>query len=169
MTDEVHEREVLVAVGVEVALPEIDVPGHVNAALASYAELTCDGHAPSLYTGVEVGFSSLCVDGEPAGRFVEEVIDEVAALTPGPYLHIGGDEARSLDRERYARFVERAQRIVQAHGKRAVGWQEIARASLLPDSIAEYWDTQARGVDTVHFVANIEGGPNFRKHWSSNK
>src|SRR5207244_10550478 len=124
-------------------VPEIDVPGHVNAALASYAELTCDGHAPSLYTGVEVGFSSLCVDGEPAGRFVEEVIDEVAALTPGPYLHIGGDEARSLDRERYARFVERAQRIVQAHGKRAVGWQEIARASLLPDSIAEYWDTRS--------------------------
>ncbi|OLB81632.1 MAG: beta-N-acetylhexosaminidase [Actinobacteria bacterium 13_2_20CM_2_71_6] len=124
-------------------VPEIDLPGHTNAALASYPELTCDGRAPVLYTGIEVGFSALCVDSEPAARFLEQVIDEVAALTPGPYLHIGGDEAKSLGGQRYTGFVERAQDTVRAHGKRMVGWQEVARAALAPGSVAQYWDTKS--------------------------
>ena len=72
------------------------MPGHTNAALASYAELNCNGVAPPLYTGTEVGFSSLCVDARSVTyTFVDDVLGELAALTPGPYLHIGGDEAQS--------------------------------------------------------------------------
>ncbi|OEV24688.1 hypothetical protein AN219_25995, partial [Streptomyces nanshensis] len=67
--------------------------GHTNAALASYAELNCDGKAPPRYTGTEVGFSSLCVSLERTYDFVDDVLRELAALTPGRYLHIGGDEA----------------------------------------------------------------------------
>ena len=70
------------------------MPGHTNAALASYAELNCDGQAPPLYTGIEVGFSSLCVDKEITYEFVDDVVRELAALTPGRYLHLGGDEAQ---------------------------------------------------------------------------
>jgi hexosaminidase len=123
-------------------VPEIDLPGHTNAALASYGELSCDGRAPAPYTGVDVGFSSICVDREAASRFLDQVIAEVAALTPGPSIHIGGDEARSLGDQAYAGFVERAQRAVEANGKRAVGWQEIARAPLRPASVAQFWDTR---------------------------
>ena len=74
-------------------VPEIDLPGHTNAALASYAELNCDGKAKDLYTGIEVGFSSLCVDKEVTYKFVEDVVREISEISPGPYFHIGGDES----------------------------------------------------------------------------
>src|SRR5262249_42523704 len=76
-------------------VPEIDLPGHTNAALASYPELNCDGVAPALYTGIEVGFSSVCIDKPLTYTFIDDVMRELAELTPGPYLHIGGDEARA--------------------------------------------------------------------------
>jgi hexosaminidase len=123
-------------------VPEIDMPGHTNAALASYAELTCDGVAPPLYTGIEVGFSSLCTDREVTRQFVDDVIRELAALTPGPYLHIGGDEASATDLADYVGFVESVQGIVQAYGKQMVGWEEIAQADLSPTSIAQHWHSE---------------------------
>ena len=126
-------------------VPEVDVPGHTNAALAAYAELNCDGRARPPYTGTTVGFSSLCVDREVTYRFLDEVLGELAALTPGPYLHVGGDEVKTLSDEQYAAFVGRVQRIVQAHGKRAIGWQEVTKAELLPDTVAQYWDHRIGG------------------------
>jgi hexosaminidase len=115
------------------------MPGHTNAALASYPELNCDGVALPLYTGMEVGFSSLCIEREITFQFVEDVVREVAALTPGPYFHIGGDEAAATDLADYVRFVERVEGIVEAHGKRMVGWEEIAQADLSPLSIIQHW------------------------------
>ncbi len=120
-------------------VPEIDMPGHTNAALASYPELNCDGVAPPLYTGIEVGFSSLCIERETTFQFVDDVVREVAALTPGPYFHIGGDEAAATDLADYVRFVERVQEIVQAHDKRMVGWEEVVQADLSLASIVQYW------------------------------
>jgi hexosaminidase len=120
-------------------VPEIDMPGHVNAALASYGQLTADGAAPAPYSGIDVGFSSLAIRKELTYSFVEDVVREVAALTPGPYLHIGGDEALSTDPDDYRLFVERAQRIVRAHGKRMIGWEETARVRLRRTSVAQHW------------------------------
>lgn len=120
-------------------VPEIDMPGHTNAALASYAHLNCDGVAPPLYTGIEVGFSSLCVEDERTWTLLDDVIRTLAALTPGPYLHVGGDEVKTLTAEQYRRFIERVQDLVQAHGKRMVGWDEVAAASLAPGSVVQHW------------------------------
>ncbi|MGQ9521412.1 MAG: beta-N-acetylhexosaminidase [Anaerolineae bacterium] len=120
-------------------VPEIDMPGHTHAALASYPELSGDGIARPLYTGTEVGFSSLCLQKEVTDQFVDDVVGEIAALTPGPYFHIGGDEAMATPLSDYIAFVERVQRIVQAHGKRMIGWEEIAQAPLLPASVAQVW------------------------------
>jgi hexosaminidase len=61
------------------------------------------------------------------------------ALTPGPYLHIGGDEAHSTPKDEYIRFIERVQGIVQALGKQMVGWEEIAQTKILPTTIAQHW------------------------------
>jgi hexosaminidase len=129
-------------------VPEFDIPGHTNAALASYPELNCDGVAPALYTGIEVGFSSLCTAKEITYHFVNDVIGEIAALTPGPYIHIGGDEAAATQPADYQRFVERLQDIVQSHGKQMVGWGDIASTRLLPSSIAQSWsgDVAARAI-----------------------
>jgi hexosaminidase len=120
-------------------VPEIDMPGHTNAALASYAELNCDGVAPPLYTGTDVGFSSLCVDKEITYTFIDDVVRELAALTPGPYIHIGGDEAHSTEHDDYVRFIERVRDIVASHGKTLMGWKEIAAASLAPGSVSQFW------------------------------
>jgi hexosaminidase len=120
-------------------VPEIDMPGHTNAALASYAELNCDGVAPPLYTGTDVGFSSLCVGKDITYDFVDDVIRELAALTPGRYLHIGGDEAHSTSHEDYVRFMERAQPIVAKYGKTVVGWHQLTGAEPAKGALAQYW------------------------------
>jgi hexosaminidase len=122
-------------------VPEIDTPSHTNAALASYAKLNCDGKARPLYTGTDVGFSSLCVDKPVTYRFLDDVIAELARLTPGPYLHLGGDEAHSTKPADYVRFITRVQKIVRRHGKRMMGWEEIGQAPLLPGTLAEHWAT----------------------------
>ncbi|WP_326808460.1 beta-N-acetylhexosaminidase [Streptomyces sp. NBC_01775] len=120
-------------------VPEIDMPGHTNAALASYAELNCDGKAPPLYTGTEVGFSSLCVPLERTYDFVDDVIRELAAMTPGPYLHIGGDEAHSTSHEDYVAFMDRVQPVVAKYGKKAIGWHQITGATPAKGTVAQYW------------------------------
>ncbi len=120
-------------------VPEIDMPGHTNAAQAAYAELNANGQARPLYSGIEVGFSSLAIDKEITYRFIDDVVGELAALTPGGFIHIGGDEALSTDKGDYVRFIERVEAIVTAHGKRMVGWEEIGQAELEPTSIAQHW------------------------------
>ncbi|MFI5853473.1 beta-N-acetylhexosaminidase [Streptomyces parvulus] len=120
-------------------VPEIDMPGHTNAALASYAELNCDGVAPPLYTGTQVGFSSLCVGKEVTYDFVDDVVRELAALTPGRYLHIGGDEAHSTPHEDFVAFMKRVQPIVAKYGKTVVGWHQLASAEPAGGALVQYW------------------------------
>ncbi len=120
-------------------VPEIDVPGHTNAALASYPELNCDGIAPDLYTGTEVGFSSLCADEEATYSFLDDVVRDIAAVTPGPFFHVGGDEVERLTGPAYNAFIERMEGIVTSHGKRLVGWDEVAMAEIGSESVVQLW------------------------------
>jgi hexosaminidase len=122
-------------------IPEIDMPGHTNAALASYAELNCSGVAPKLYTGTKVGFSSLCVSKEITYTFIDQVLGEIAALTPGPYLHIGGDEASSTTAADYTTFMSRVDPIVASKGKAVIGWHDIVHAPVSPTTVAQFWGT----------------------------
>ena len=145
-------------------VPEIDMPGHVNAALVAYGELACDGVAPEPYSGIDVGFSSLCIRREETYAFVDEVLGELAALTPGPYLHVGGDEALSTDPEDYRFFVERVQRIVRAHGKRLLGWEEIARAPLRRRSLVQHWHDPALARRAVAQGARLVLSPASRAY-----
>ncbi|MFF4451155.1 beta-N-acetylhexosaminidase [Streptomyces goshikiensis] len=120
-------------------VPEIDMPGHVNAAQASYAELNCDGKARQRYTGTKVGFSSLCVGKERTYEFIDDVLGELAQLTPGRYLHIGGDEAHSTPAADYAAFMDRAQRVVARHGKTVLAWHQLATARPATGAVLQYW------------------------------
>lgn len=129
-------------------VPEIDMPAHSNAAIASYPELGCSRATPDappnvpgagLYTGIHVGWSALCYDKDISYKFVNDVIGELAAMTPGPFIHIGGDEVQVLTVEQYATFIDRVQDIVTQHGKRMVGWDEVGRAHLHPGSVAQMW------------------------------
>lgn len=120
-------------------VPEIDLPGHVNAALASYGELNPDGEAAELYTGTEVGFSSLWLEGPATLGFVQDVLGEVAAMTPGPWIHVGGDEAFETDAADYAAFMRQVRDIVQAQGKTLIGWEEVGTAELELPWVAQAW------------------------------
>jgi hexosaminidase len=142
-------------------VPEIDMPGHTNAALASYAELNCDGVARPLYTGIEVGFSALCVDKDVTYKFIDDVVREIAALTPGPYFHIGGDEVKTLTPEQYASFVDRTHAIVTKHGKQMIGWDEITPTKAAASSIIQHWRSKTtldeavgRGAKVIMSIAD---------------
>jgi hexosaminidase len=120
-------------------VPEIDMPGHFNAALIGYPELACSRRAPGPYTGIDVGWSTVCVDSAQSYALIDDVVREMAELTPGRYLHMGGDEVETLTPEQYASFVQRVQEIVARHGKKMVGWEEITAAQLQPGTIAQLW------------------------------
>jgi hexosaminidase len=136
-------------------VPEIDMPGHTNAALSSYPDLNCDGKPRPLYTGIEVGFSSLCVDKEVTYKFITDVVGEIAALTSGPYFHIGGDEVKTLTPAQYAQFVERVQTIGQATGKQIIGWDEIAQAPLMRTTIVQHWRPETTPAQAVRQGAKV--------------
>lgn len=122
-------------------VPEIDMPGHVNAALHSYGSLTCSGVAPPAYTKIGSPNTSLCVSKSSVYTFIDDVVGQLAALTPGPYLHVGGDEAFGVSASNYKLFVDRVQTIVRSHGKTMIGWDQIAAADLTSGTVAQDWDT----------------------------
>lgn len=139
-------------------IPEIDLPGHTNSALASYGELNSGITVPKegrievstggilgkdkpteLYTGTEVGFSTLSLKKEATMRFLNDVIRELAEITPGPYIHIGGDEAHVTKKEDYIEFVGRFAEIVKKNNKIMIGWEEIAQGNIDSAAIAQHW------------------------------
>ena len=145
-------------------VPEIDMPGHINAALVGYPELSCSRRSPGPYTGTDVGFSTLCADKEESYVFVDDVVREIAGLTPGPYFHMGGDENPILSHADYTKFVERTQDIVTRHGKQLVGWEEISRARLKPTTIAQAWATDTVAAAAVQYGAKVLMSPAKRTY-----
>ena len=124
-------------------VPEIDMPAHTNAALVAYPEVSCSVRPTQLYTETDVGWSALCVDKEETYALAEDIIREISAITPGPYFHIGGDEVQALTHEQYVRFIERVQKIVNSHGKKMIGWEEITKAKLDPGTLAQQWKSDS--------------------------
>ncbi|WP_431948367.1 beta-N-acetylhexosaminidase [Micromonospora marina] len=133
-------------------VPEIDLPGHTNAALVAYPELAPDKTAPPPYTSTEVGFSFVDPADERTYAFVADVVGEVAALTPGPWLHLGGDEAFKVPAGSYRAFVERAQRLVAATGKTVVGWHQLAPAAHVDGRVLQWWGTDGDDPQTADAV-----------------
>jgi hexosaminidase len=119
-------------------VPEIDVPGHVNAALHAYPELG-GGERPEPFTTWSSPGLSLDVGSEIALRFLGDVVGELVALTPGDYIHLGGDEVEGMDHEAYVRFMWDAATVVLRHGKRPVVWEEAGVAKLPEGTIVQHW------------------------------
>jgi len=142
-----------------IIVPEIDMPGHINAALASYAELNCNGRATELYTGTEVGFSTMCTGKEITYKFIDDVVRELTSLSPGPYIHIGGDESLVTKKEDYIPFVRKVQDIVLAHGKLVIGWDEISLSGLNANTTAQFWANAENAIRAVSQGAKILMSP----------
>lgn len=145
-------------------IPEIEMPGHSTAALVAYPELAC-GEAPAAVPNTWGVHKDIYCAGKPQTfEFIENVLDEVIALFPAPYLHIGGDEAPKdrwqacescqalMRREGLADehalqswFVRRIQRYLQGKGRTLMGWDEILEGGADPDAIVEAWRGEAEG------------------------
>ncbi|MEI2269135.1 beta-N-acetylhexosaminidase [Microbacterium sp. No. 7] len=132
-------------------VPEFDMPGHTHAVSLAYPEIAetpvtdviTEGAIPiegEPYTGTAVGFSSLRVHDEATYAFVRDVFGELAELTPGPWLHFGGDESHGTTPEDFAHFVRRASAVIADLGKTPIAWHEAgAVAGLAPGTIGQYW------------------------------
>lgn len=139
-------------------VPEIDLPGHTHAVGLAYPEIAeppvlsehirevVEEYGSTLpvagepYEGLAVGFSSLRIGDPATDAFVTDVVTDLASMTPGPYVHVGGDEALGTDPRDYSAFVTRASRIVAATGKIPVFWHEAGVAcELHPGAVGQYW------------------------------
>ena len=145
-------------------VPEIDLPGHMLAALSAYPELGCTGGPYTTWTKWGVSDQVLCVGKESTFDFLEAVLTEVAELFPGEYIHIGGDECpktawkacpecqaliRALGLHDDGRFTAeqylqnyvtgRVQDFLAAKGKKIIGWDEILEGELAPGATVMSW------------------------------
>ncbi|MDR3597396.1 family 20 glycosylhydrolase [Clostridium sp.] len=139
-------------------IPEFDMPGHSNAALASYGFLNKDGKKKPLYTGTKVGFSSFMTHDEKTYKFIDDVIKEVSEISPSKYIHIGGDEATSTKKEDYDYFVGRVSKIVEKYGKTPVGWDPIDTSPEINSSVVlQNWkdSNEAAREKNMHIIISV--------------
>jgi hexosaminidase len=139
-------------------IPEVDSPGHNNAIIMSEyndtsnpllnghpQDINCSANHPPKWNYTEdVGYSALCPDSQNTWTIMTAIIDQLSAMTTGPYYDVGGDEVPStiLSQAQYADFLNTEAPIVRAAGKIVMGWADIAGpgTSLGTPTIAEYWN-----------------------------
>jgi len=97
-------------------------------------------------------------------KFIDDVVREIVALTPGPYFHIGGDESHATKHDDYILFVEKVQNIVKSHGKTVIGWDEIATTKLIEGSVAQFWSKAANATLAVEQGAKVLFSPATRTY-----
>jgi len=122
-------------------VPEIDMPGHALALAGIRPELDSGRNQVEVSSVPGHRHRAVWLDPQLPATFevVSEVLADAAAIFPGQYMHIGGDEPYGMPRDLYASFVDRARRLVRSLGRRPLGWQETARAGLGPDDVIQYW------------------------------
>lgn len=121
-------------------IPEIDGPGHVNAALAAVPQLNPDGKAKPMNNTGDVGYSTLDAHSPITYEFLKTVWTQLAAMTPGVYLHVGGDEAHVTGHDNYLTYIGKTVPIISGLGKKTIGWNEYADVDLPAGSLIQYWD-----------------------------
>ena len=159
-------------------IPEIEMPGHSQAAISSYPEFGC--------TGEDVGvaplwgvFKDIYCSKNETFDFLEEIIDEVVDLFPGKYIHIGGDEAPKtnwkacgncqnvIDREKLkdehelqSYFITRMEKYINAKGKQIIGWDEILEGGLAPNATVMSWRGVSGGIEAAKMNHEVIMTPN---------
>lgn len=154
-------------------IPELDIPGHSMAALSAYPELGCENKVYKAATSWGVFEDVLCPN-EVTFKFLEDVMDEIMALFPGKYIHIGGDECpkeawkksdfcqqlikdKNLKNEEglQSYFVTRIAGYIQSKGREIIGWDEILEGGLAPGAIVMSWRGVEGGIEAAkqhHYV-----------------
>ncbi|MGQ9673226.1 MAG: beta-N-acetylhexosaminidase [Candidatus Aminicenantales bacterium] len=160
-------------------VPEIEMPGHSLAALAAYPEYSCTGRPVAVETHWGIFDDVLCPGKESTFKFVQNILDEVCALFPSSYIHIGGDEcpkdrwkvcpdcqsrirAEKLKNENELQgyFTRRIESYLQTKGRRIIGWDEILEGGVSPKSVVQSWRGFAGAI-----AAAKQGNPVISSPW----
>ena len=170
--------------GIEV-IPEIDLPGHMLAALASYPELGCSGGPYEVWGKWGVADEVLCAGREETMIFLEDVLDEVADLFPSEYFHIGGDECPKVCWEKCPRcqakikelglkdegefkaehylqsyVMTRMSNFLEKKGKKIIGWDEILEGEVAENAIVMSWRGTEGGIKAAQMGHDVVMTPN---------
>lgn len=148
-------------------VPEIEMPGHAMAALASYPELSCTGGPFEVETKWGV-FDDIFCPKEETFDFLEDVLIEVMNLFPSEYIHIGGDEAPKTrwkecphcqalikkeglkdEHELQSYFIKRIEKFVNSKGRKIIGWNEILEGGLAPNAAVMSWTGEEGGIQAA--------------------
>ncbi len=139
-------------------IPEIEMPGHAQAALAAYPQLGCTGGPYETARTWGIFDDVFCAGKEETFQFLEGVIDEVSTLFPSEYIHIGGDECPKTkwktcpdcqkrmktlglkdEHELQSYFIQRMEKYINSKGKKIIGWDEILEGGLAPNATVMSW------------------------------
>ena len=159
-------------------IPEVEMPGHAVAALASYPELSCTG-GPFEVEGLWGVFNDIYCPKEGTFEFLENVLSEVIDLFPSEYIHIGGDEAPKVrwkncahcqalmkqeglkdEHELQSYFVKRIEKFVESKGRHIIGWDEILEGGLAPNATVMSWRGEAGGIEAAKQNHDVIMTPN---------
>lgn len=166
-------------------IPEIDLPGHMLAALAAYPELGCTGGPYEVWGRWGVADDVLCAGKEETMIFLENVLDEVADLFPSEYVHIGGDECPKVrwekcphcqakikelglkdeggyNAEHYLQsyVMARMTEFLEKKGKKIIGWDEILEGDVAENAIVMSWRGTAGGIKAAQMGHDVIMTPN---------
>lgn len=159
-------------------LPEIDVPGHSRAIIASYPELSCSKKKTYVATGWSRLNNTLCPSSKETYDFLECVIKEVAELFPMEYIHIGGDECYRHYWDEHAQcknfmikhgmedtrdlqsyFIHKMEEFVMDNGKKMIGWDEILDGGLAPNATVMSWRGEKGGIKSAQLNHDVVMSP----------
>lgn len=159
-------------------IPEIEMPGHAVAALASYPELSCTG-GPFEVQGLWGVFEDIYCTRDEVFSFLEDVLSEIIPLFPSEYIHIGGDEAPKTrwkrcaacqermkkeglkdEHELQSYFISRMEKFINSKGKRIIGWDEILEGGLAPNATVMSWRGEKGGIEAAQQGHDVIMTPN---------
>lgn len=166
-------------------IPEIDLPGHQQAALAAYPELGCTGGPYEVWTQWGISDDVICAGNDKAMEFLEDVLAEVIELFPSEYIHIGGDECPKVrwktcpkcqarikaegirgDKKHTAEeylqsyVISRMEKFVESKGRHIIGWDEILEGGLAPNATVMSWRGVDGGIKAAQMKHNVIMTPN---------
>ncbi len=170
-------------------VPEIEMPGHAQAALAAYPELGCTGGPYEVATTWGIFDDVFCAGNDKTFEFISGVLDEVCALFPGEYIHIGGDECPKDrwkacpkcqkrmateklkdEHELQSYFISRAGQVLAKYKKKLIGWDEILEGGLAPSATVMSWRGTEGGVAATkagHNAIMTPGSHCYFDHYQS--
>ncbi len=166
-------------------IPEIDLPGHMQAALTAYPELGCTGGPYDVWTIWGVSEDVLCAGNDKTLEFINGVLAEIIEIFPSEYIHVGGDEcpkvrwekcpkcqarikalklkkdAKHTAEEKLQSFIiSHAEKFLNAHGRQIIGWDEILEGGLAPNATVMSWRGTAGGIEAAKLKHDVIMTPN---------